>query len=56
VKDSEVKDLRGPWKETSVRVVGRGDIRKMSVQKSRAGGKEYRPTSRRIDGDLGNLP
>jgi len=38
-----VRDLRDPWKEISVRGVSRGDTGKMSVQKGRAGGKEYRP-------------
>lgn len=47
-------DLKDFWERTNVRDVDRGDIGKTSAQRD---GKEgYRPTSRRIDGDLGNLP
>ena len=49
-------DLRGPRKEIGMRGVSRGDAGKMSVRKGREGGKGYRPASRRIDGDPGNLP
>jgi len=56
VTDSEVRDLRGPRKEIGVHGVSRGDVGKTSVRKGRRGGKGYRPTSGRIDGDPGNLP